>query len=92
VTETPTWTVIRTWRAVPAATVGDAIDAARSGEHHQLDVFRADGDQPVTYMAVRTQHLQDYELINHEDDTRWVIADLRWKRKPDPDTSDTSER
>jgi hypothetical protein len=48
---------------------------------------RATDRPPLTTVQVSTRHPQDYELLNHEDGSRWVIRDGTWKRAPDPETS-----
>jgi hypothetical protein len=57
-------------RRQPGMDVPEAVEAT-SGPTHVLHVF--------------TRHPQDYELINHQDGTRWRGTPTGWRRVPAPE-------
>lgn len=52
--------------------------------HVEVDelVPRIEPLPPLVKVEIRTRHPESYELLNHEDGTRWVIVDGKWQAKP----------
>jgi len=81
------WVVTRVWE-VDAEDSGDAMAAARPGEHYEVRAVLVSDQGDTVSAVVHTSRPQDWVLTDELNGSEWVIVGGKWKRRNREDDGD----